>query len=282
MTNLQTQLAQALQEDCPQSDITVQCLLNTNNTTKASLICKEAGLFYGKEVIDTLWQHINPNINVSWFTNNGAPITNGQTLCTINGPAFDLLKGERVMLNYCQRLSGIATTTAAYITALNDPNIQVLDTRKTTPGLRDLEKKAVKAGGGHNHRFSLSDMVLIKENHLSYFIQESSLSNLQKQLANFKQKNPAIPIEIEIETLDQLQSYPFEHVDYILLDNFEIPRLKEALTIIKKQNIQSKIEVSGNITLNSIGRYQGLPIHRISAGALTHSVKSLDLSLLIR
>ena len=281
MNTLDTLIQNALKEDCPQTDITVNCLLKKNNKTTAYLISKEPGIFYGQEIVNKTCQLLHSAIKVTWHIKDGTFITKSQKLCTLTGPAFELLKGERVMLNYIQRLSGIATTTHHYITTLNDPAIKLMDTRKTTPGIRALEKAAVKAGGGHNHRFSLSDMVLIKENHLSYFTQESSIKKLGPQLAHFKTNNPAIPIEIEIERLGQLNTYPFEHIDYILLDNFDIPTLKKALNIIKEKNITSQIEVSGNITLDTITHYKGLPIHRISVGAITHSVKSLDLSLLI-
>ena len=180
-----------------------------------------------------------------------------------------------------QKLSGIATLTKAFVDALDNPNISVLDTRKTTPGLRFLEKEAVLAGGGVNHRLSLSDMVLIKENHLSLLAKEAHVNTLPDRIKDFKTRHPSFTIEIEVTSLAQLTSIDFSYIDFVLLDNFSIEDVKKAVSTCKKSASHLKIECSGNITLKTIGYYRNLNIDRISVGSLTHSAGALDMSLLI-
>ena len=193
-----------------------------------------------------------------------------------------VLKAERVMLNFIQRLSGIATTTSHFVARLNNPKIHVLDTRKTTPLYRFLERQAVVAGGGENHRLNLSDMVLLKENHLTQLANEGRLHQLHQLMETFKKTHPNIWIEIEIETIEQLQTMDLTLADVIMLDNFNLQTIEPAVKLCKILGFKALIEVSGNVTLDNIGRFSHLPIDRISVGSLTHSHKALDLSLLIQ
>lgn len=282
MNHLDTLLTIAIQEDCPKTDITCESLNLQNHPVEATIIAKEAGVFFGCALSQHICSKIDPKLQLTLHIKDGQHINVQQSLITLTGPSLSLLRAERILLNFLQRLCGIATTTHRYIQALNNPNIAILDTRKTTPGMRDLEKQAVVAGGGKNHRHNLSDMVLIKENHLRALVSEGRFQDLETVLITHKKNNPTIPIEIEVETLDQLKTFPLAHVDVVMFDNFSIPDIQTGATILKERNISAEIEVSGGINLHNIHLYQTLPIHRISIGALTHSVKALDLSLLAK
>ena len=247
--------------------------------TVARIIAKEDGVFFGVDLIFCALAHVDKEGYCDVFCEDGEWVTKGQVICSMKALFQALLLIERVLLNILQRASGIATQTRRFVQVLSDDSIKILDTRKTIPGLRVLEKAAVVAGGGYNHRMGLSDMVLIKENHLSVLQQQHRLGALPELLASHKQKHPECKIEIEVETLEQLRSFSFEHVDYILCDNFSMEMLDEAIAICKKRRITSELEVSGNVTLETISRYRGVDIQRISVGALTHSVKVFDLSL---
>jgi nicotinate-nucleotide pyrophosphorylase (carboxylating) len=275
---LHTLIQMALDEDCPTTDITIDCLLRQNSPITAQLISKEDGYFYGTSIVDAIIAIVDPSISVSSYIKDGQKVAPSDVLFIFEGPAFSLLKIERVLLNFLQRLSGITTTAKHYVDTLNNKDIQVLDTRKTTPATRFLEKKAVKAGGAFNHRHHLSDMVLIKENHLEQLANENG--HLEERLRDYKTLHPEKKILIEIETLDQLKTYPFDHVDIIMFDNFSIPDVRAGIEILNKRQSRAHIEISGGITLDNIHAYSTLNIHRISVGALTHSVKALDLSLL--
>ncbi len=270
----------AIAEDCPQTDITCTSLNLSNTSVDAKLITKEDGVFFGQDITTSICKEIDPSLALSFHTKDGETIKKMQTLLTIEGPSLSLLRAERLVLNFLQRLCGIATTTRQYVQALNNPSIAILDTRKTTPGLRLLEKQAVIAGGGKNHRMNLSDMMLIKENHLKTLQNEGRFDQLETLLTTHKKNHPTIPIEIEVETLDELKTLPLHLANYVMFDNFSIENVQIGADILKAQNISAEIEISGGITLDTIHLYQNLPIHRISIGALTHSVKALDLSLL--
>lgn len=270
----------ALQEDIPNGDITSQCLNIENYPGSATLLAKQSGIFYGEAIVSQVCTLVDTSISFSLSIKDGQSFHKGQSLGYLHGPYASLLKAERILLNFLQRLSGIATQANRYVKQLNNANIQILDTRKTTPGYRYLEKEAVKAGGAHNHRQNLSDMVLIKENHLAAFAEQHGIENLETTLIQFKKTSPHIQIEIEIETLEQLKTYPLEHVDFIMFDNFKVEDVQKGLVILKERNISADIEISGGITLDNIHHYANLNIQRISIGALTHSVPAIDFSLL--
>lgn len=280
-TLTQLLIQHALKEDIPVTDVTSDCLFDSNYSTTATIYAKESGIFYGEALIQGVFEHVDPSVIIHQHIHDGDSFEPKSVICDITGPALSLLKGERTCLNFIQHLSGIATQTHRFVSTLNDNSIDILDTRKTTPGLRQLEKAAVVAGGGKNHRFNLSDMVLIKENHLSHFLKTHPHTELKSRLSTFKKKNPSIPIEIEIESPDQLKSLDLSDVDFILFDNFSIDMIHEGLAIASELRYKAKIEISGNVTLDTVARYRGLGIDRISVGSLTHSVKSIDFSMLI-
>jgi nicotinate-nucleotide pyrophosphorylase (carboxylating) len=279
---LQLLLKRALHEDIPAGDITAQCLGLSNTQTEATLIARQPGLFFGVDIIQAIVAMVDPPIKYQCRVSDGALFMANQPLCVFQGDLSRLLQLERVMLNLIQHLSGVATRTSEFVSGLDNPEIDVLDTRKTTPGLRFLEKQAVCAGGGKNHRHSLSDMVLIKENHLRCFLAKFSLSELEIHLEAFRHLNPNILIEVEIESYDQLRQFPLSPVQIVLLDNFPLSDLPNAISFLQKQYPDILIEVSGNITLESIGQYRSFEIHRISVGALTHSVPIVNMSLLFK
>ncbi|MFT5171727.1 MAG: nicotinate-nucleotide pyrophosphorylase (carboxylating) [Candidatus Marinamargulisbacteria bacterium] len=275
-------LKNALDEDRPETDITSAYFLPENPDVTASIISRQTGIFYGEEIIHAIFKVIGEKVDLNIFCPNGSPLEKNQRICSLKGPIKPILLAERVMLNFIQRLSGISTTTAQFVEELDDPSIKILDTRKTTPLLRSLERNAVKAGGGVNHRFSLSDMVLLKENHLSQWISKNTPQSLADRIARFKKENPDILVEIEVESINQLTALDLSSADIIMFDNFSLPQIEEGVTVCKNQNYQAEIEISGNVSLETIHQYAGLDIQRISIGSLTHSVRALDLSLLIQ
>ncbi|MFC1770849.1 carboxylating nicotinate-nucleotide diphosphorylase [Candidatus Margulisiibacteriota bacterium] len=272
-------LKKALSEDIPQKDVTSELMVDPNAIITAELTTKEKGIFYGTEIITEIFRITDTDAAIENFVENGARINPGQKICVIKGNAKNILSNERVMLNFLQRLSGIATITNEFVQKLANPDINILDTRKTTPLLRFLEKRAVVAGGGANHRNGLSDMVLIKENHLTSFLQKNSPEELPGLFKKIRKEYPGMKIEIEIEDIGQLEEFDLSGVDYIMFDNFAIPEIKQGLEICKQKGYMAEIEISGNVTLDNIAQYRDIPIHCISVGSLTHSVKALDLSL---
>jgi len=267
------------EEDIPGGDITSELTVPVDTPADARIITKAEGVFFGTSVIRECIRHVDPTIHCSLDVADGDRITPNTRLMTLHGRMRSLLKFERVALNFLQRLCGVASSTRAYVDALGNANIQVLDTRKTTPLLRELEKQAIVAGGGANHRFGLSDMVLIKENHLLSMQTAGCLHELESRLIDFKSRHPNIPIEIEIETLSQIDQLPLHHADIVMFDNFPFELISVGAERLSRRAPTAKIEISGNITLDTISRYRHSPIHRISVGSLTHSVKALDLSM---
>ena len=271
---------QALAEDTPTTDITSDLLIPTDAHGNATMYSKSPGVFFAGPIVAAL-ATIHNELTINNQVEDGAIIQPNTPCLTISGPINHILGVERVLLNFIQRLSGISTTTRDYVTALNDTTIGIYDTRKTTPLLRHLEKQAVVAGGGKNHRFSLSDMMLIKENHLAHYIKNNDFQTLNNKLAAFKSECPTIQIEIEIDRIELLQSIDIASCDILLFDNMNLDQLQSCFNYLTQFSSQPLIEVSGNITLDTIHQYRGLPIDRISVGSLTHSVKALDVSLLI-
>lgn len=266
-------LEMALLEDFVDQDVTSDLFLSATDKVQAYIIAKESGVFFGKDIIT--WIAKRYRLNAECVA-DGYLFKSGERLITVLGSVNALLKIERTLLNFIQRLSGVATLTRQFIEALNDPAIAICDTRKTNPGMRYLQKAAVLAGGGTNHRFHLADMMLIKENHI-----DGTSQPLEKLLQAFKLENPNIPIQIEARDLAELESLPLSELDMILLDNFSMQTLEAALNYLESKNYQGLIEVSGNITLTTIKQYRHKKIHRISVGALTHSAPCIDLSLLL-
>jgi len=265
----------ALQEDVGDGDHTSLSTIPAEITGKAQLLVKDEGILAGVELAIEIFKVVDPNLKVAIFLQDGAVVKYKDVAFEVEGSARSILIAERLVLNCMQRMSGIATKTREIVDLLKGTNTKVLDTRKTTPGLRHLEKWAVKIGGGVNHRFGLYDMILIKDNHVDYAggIRQAIESANQYLLDNHKK----LAIEIEVRNLEELDEVlQTGNINRILLDNFNFAELRQAVNIINGRFIT---EASGGITIDTIREYADCGVDYISVGALTHSVKSLDLSL---
>jgi nicotinate-nucleotide pyrophosphorylase (carboxylating) len=269
--NIRPLIERAIEEDLPKGDITSDSIIAPEYISRAIILAKQDGILAGIYVAKKVFKVIDSSIRFDIHCKDGQKIKKGEKLAGLKGPAVSLLRGERTALNFLQRLSGIATVTHKYVRALEKSNTKVLDTRKTTPGLRMLEKYAVKMGGGENHRFSLSDMVLIKDNHLKIV---GSITQAI-QLARKKAK-PGMKIEVETSCLEDVQEAVKAGADMIMLDNMSMERMKD---VIKWARGRIVIEISGNINLTKAKKIGRLGADYISVGALTHSYESLDISM---
>ncbi|ERJ61272.1 carboxylating nicotinate-nucleotide diphosphorylase [Sphingobacterium paucimobilis] len=269
---------QALEEDVREGDHTSLAALPEDKWGEARLLVKENGILAGVEVGVEILHQVDPTLQVEVFIKDGQQVSNGDIVLIAKGKIHSILKAERLLLNVMQRMSGIATRTMEYVQELKGTNTRVLDTRKTTPLLRFLEKRAVVIGGGVNHRFGLYDMILIKDNHVDY---AGSVSAAVKNAVVYKQnKGIDIPIEVEVRNFDELKELlRCEGVDRVMFDNFKPEDVGEAVKLVNGRLVT---EASGGITLETIRSYALSGVDFISVGALTHSVKSLDLSLKAR
>jgi nicotinate-nucleotide pyrophosphorylase (carboxylating) len=228
----------------------------------------------GGQTTAEVFQRVNPQLNVAILQPDGTALTGGETILEIRGSARSILTAERVALNFLQRLSGIATLTRQFVDAIGPSRAKILDTRKTTPGLRALEKAAVLAGGGANHRFNLSEMVLVKDNHLSA---GSGYSEFAAAVQRLRQQHPGIRIEVEADHLEQVRSFlEVEGIDVILLDNMKPSQMREAVALGRDK---VKFEASGGVTVKSVRQIAATGVDYISVGALTHSARAIDVSL---
>jgi nicotinate-nucleotide pyrophosphorylase (carboxylating) len=265
----------ALAEDVGDGDHTSLSTIPQGQQGKAKLLIKDSGIIAGVYVALEIFKAIDPNLKLEVIINDGESVKHGDIAFFVSGSVHSILKAERLVLNTMQRMSGIATKTNSIVKVLEGTNTQVLDTRKTTPGLRYLEKLSVKIGGGVNHRFGLYDMILIKDNHVDY---AGGITNAIHSAQNYLKVNKIqIPIEIEVRNLQELmQVIEIGSVDRILLDNFDFSTLRKAVELINGAFIT---EASGGITENNVLEYAKCGVDYVSMGALTHSVKSLDMSL---
>jgi nicotinate-nucleotide pyrophosphorylase (carboxylating) len=263
-------LEAAFQEDLPEGDVTSDPLIDPSWIVTANLKAKEDLVLSGSELFQEalLWQH--PDLKITWHFKDGDFVYERQTICQIEGPALPLLKAERVALNYLGKLSGIATLTRCFVEKLQGTKTFILDTRKTTPGLRVLEKKAVRDGGGKNHRMSLSDAVLIKDNHLR------AAGGLTAAVEKIR-KAGASWIEVECSTLDEVREAVALKVQRVLLDNMDLDLMKTCLEVIPAD---VETEASGNMSLERVRSVADLGVNFISVGQITHSAPTADLSLL--
>jgi len=260
----------ALKEDAPYGDVTVSSIVSEGERAQVNLISKEAGIICGLQVFKRVFEILG-KVEVELLVKDGDLVSKGMVIGHVIGDASNILIGERIALNLLQRMSGIATLTNKYVKKLEGFNTQVLDTRKTTPNMRIFEKYAVKIGGGCNHRYNLSDSVLIKENHISAAGGLKEAVTIIRENVSFVKK-----IEVEVETLEQIKEALEVGVDIIMLDNMDVPTMKKAVGLINKKSL---IEASGNVTLNNIATVASSGVDYISVGALTHSYKVLDLSM---
>ncbi|OGQ59649.1 MAG: nicotinate-nucleotide diphosphorylase (carboxylating) [Deltaproteobacteria bacterium RIFCSPLOWO2_12_FULL_38_8] len=264
----------AFEEDVGREDITSSLLIGPKQCAKAQIVSKGEGVLCGLFLLEKIFSWENAKVIIKNRFEDGAKIKNSDEVVLLEGNLRDILKAERVALNFLGRLSGIATLTHQFVEAVKGCAVDIMDTRKTTPAFRFLEKYAVKIGGGKNHRFGLYDAILIKENHL---IATPGLKNAIHQVrSNLKTK---MPIEVEVTTLKEVKEALDAKVDIILLDNFSTENVKEAVLMIQKQAL---VEVSGGVTLENVKNYAQTGVDRISIGALTHSVTTFDFSLLVR
>ncbi len=264
----------AFAEDIGDGDHTTLCCIPEDAMGAQKLLVKEDGILAGVEVAKKIFNRFDPTLEIEQFMNDGDSIKKGDVAFVVRGKVRSLLQTERLMLNVMQRMSGIATVTAKYMKILEGTKCKVLDTRKTTPGMRMLEKAAVKIGGGVNHRIGLFDMILLKDNHVDF---AGGITNALDRAQDYlKKNNKNLKIEIEVRNFDELkEALAHEGVDRIMLDNFSVENTRKAVEIV---NGRVEIESSGGITIDTIRDYAECGVDYVSVGALTHSVKGLDLS----
>jgi nicotinate-nucleotide pyrophosphorylase (carboxylating) len=261
----------ALKEDMPDGDITSESLVPPESISRAIFLAKEDGILAGIDVAARVFWKIDPHVLFQKDAEDGNAIKKGNTLARIEGPSLSLLKSERTALNFLQRMSGIATMTQEYVKGLEGSKTQILDTRKTTPSLRALEKYAVKMGGGINHRLSLSDMVLIKDNHLKI------VGNIPEAIKRARVRvGRDIKIEVETTSLEEVKEAVQAGADMIMLDNMSPGKMRE---VVEWVDGRVPLEASGNVTLSTLKEIAASGVNYISVGGLTHSYRSLDISM---
>jgi len=265
----------ALKEDIGNGDHTSLSTIPASAKGKARLLIKEAGIVCGIDVAFKVLNKVDPSLVITRVLKDGDRVKPGDIAFTVEGSSISILTAERLLLNFMQRLSGIATTTNFYVEKLKGTNTKLLDTRKTTPLLRELEKYAVKIGGGENHRFGLFDMILVKDNHIDF---AGGIANAVNAVETYlKMKDLNLKIEVEARSIDDVKELlGYKGVHRIMLDNFTPARMKEAVALIDGQ---TETEASGGITIENLREYAETGVDYISVGALTHHIKSLDMSL---
>ena len=261
----------ALKEDITSEDISTNAVYKNDRLAEISLFSKEEGILAGIDVFKRVFELLDSSVEFTEYKKDGDNLLNKDLILKIRANVKTILSAERTALNYLQRMSGIATYTRKMLEALDDKNIKLLDTRKTTPNMRIFEKYSVRVGGGYNHRYNLSDAIMLKDNHIDAAGSITEAIKLARDYSPFIKK-----IEIEVEDLKGVEEAVKAGADIIMLDNMDIETTKEAIKIINKKAI---IECSGNVDINNINRFKGLEIDYISSGAITHSAKILDLSL---
>ena len=266
-------VAIALSEDLGSGDITAE-LIPADATARAIVTAREALTLAGQPWVDEIYRQLDERVSVDWMFNDGDRIREDSEICVITGPARAILSGERTALNFLQTLSATATQTARYVAAIKGTRASILDTRKTIPGLRHAQKYAVRCGGGSNHRVGLYDAVLIKENHII------STGGIAAAIAAARQEHDDLPVEVEVESIDELREALDAGADRLLLDNFTIDELKQAVEINQDEcATPADLEASGGITIDNIRGIAETGVDYISVGALTKNVKAVDLSM---
>ena len=264
----------ALREDLGAGDTTTQFFVPHELRALGKIVARERAIVAGTETAAEVFRRVDSSLEVEILQPDGTALSGGETILKVRGAAGSILTAERVALNFLQRLCGIATLTRQFVDAIGKSRAKILDTRKTTPGLRALEKAAVVAGGGANHRSTLSDMVLVKDNHLHA---AADAAGLVSAIQRLRQERPGIRIEVEADRLEQVRSFlELDGIDVILLDNMEPTEMREAVAAGKGK---VKFEASGGINLKNVRRIAASGVDYISVGALTHSARGIDLSL---
>ena len=269
--NVDPYILYALKEDITSEDVTTNSVMPKACPGEVDLICKEDGIICGLQVFARVFELLDEKTEIEFFVEDGDAVKAGQLMAKVKGDIRVLLSGERTALNYLQRMSGVATYTNSISKLLEGTGIQLLDTRKTTPNNRIFEKYAVRVGGGHNHRYNLTDGVLLKDNHIGAAGGVKEAIQMAKDYAPFVRK-----IEVEVENLDMVREAVDAGADIIMLDNMSTEVMQEAISIIDHK---AEIEISGNVTRENIERIKGLGVDYVSSGALTHSAPIMDISL---
>ena len=270
--DLAAQVARSLAEDIGSGDVTA-ALVAPGTQAVATLLTREAAVLCGTAWVDETFRQLDPAVRVTWRVGEGDKVEANTVLCDITGPARAILTGERTALNFLQTLSGTATATRRYVDAVAGTGCQILDTRKTLPGLRLAQKYAVRCAGGRNHRIGLYDMVLVKENHIV------AAGGIAAALAQARVQAPGIPVEIEVETLDEFRDALTARPDVILLDEFDETAMREAVALNRAAGGAVKIEASGGVDLDTVRRIAATGVDYISVGSLTKHLHATDLSL---
>ncbi|HKU15912.1 MAG TPA: carboxylating nicotinate-nucleotide diphosphorylase [Steroidobacteraceae bacterium] len=266
-------VATALQEDVGSGDLTAQ-LIPAGRTAHATVITREDAVLCGTAWFDEVFRQLDARVRVSWSAHDGDRVSAAQQLCTLDGPARSLLTGERSALNFLQSLSGTATVTRRYVDAVAGTRCRILDTRKTIPGLRVAQKYAVLCGGGTNHRIGLFDAILVKENHIA------AAGSIAAAAAEARRLDSKVLLEVEVETLAQLREALDASVDRILLDNFSLDEMREAVRITRQHaSAHTGLEASGNMTLETLRQVAETGVDFISVGGLTKHLRAVDLSM---
>ena len=267
-------IAAALKEDIGQGDITTDFFVPETLHATGRIIAREKAIVAGAAAAADVFRQVDPSIEVRIIRADGTEVAAGDVIIEVRGLARSILKAERVALNFLQHLCGIATLTRQFVDAVGNSSVKILDTRKTTPGLRALEKAAVVAGGGGNHRFGLYDMVLVKDNHLATF---EGLTSLAGRIRQLRQERPNIRIEVEADDLEQVRAFvELDGIDVILLDNMTPAQIREAIAL-RRDSI--KFEASGGVTLKNVNRIAATGVDYISIGSLTHAARAIDVGL---
>lgn len=271
---IQRNVTDALGEDVGSGDLTA-ALINTDDIAGAKIVARQSLVLAGQPWVDEVFHRLDPEITIDWYVADGQSAETDEVICKLVGNARALLTGERTALNFLQTLSATATQTAAYVRAIKGTGARVLDTRKTLPGLRLAQKYAVRVGGGSNHRVGLFDAILIKENHIE------SAGGITQAIAAAQRQNAGVLIEVEVESVDELEEALAAGAQRILLDNFPIDKLRAAVALNDNSaGAAAKLEASGNITLDNIRGIAESGVDFISTGALTKHVAAIDLSML--
>jgi nicotinate-nucleotide pyrophosphorylase (carboxylating) len=271
-TQIAADVERAFAEDLGSGDATAE-LLPAEAYAEAQLTCREDAVLAGTAWFDACFRHLNPNVQIDWRAHDGERVKAGAVICRLSGNARSLVSAERSALNFLQLLSGTASMTADYVAAVAGSATRILDTRKTVPGLRMAQKYAVRCGGGHNHRIGLYDAILVKENHII------AAGSIAAAVEAARRLHPKLLLEVEVENLDELAQALDAGVDRIMLDNFSLPLMVEA---VQQTAGRVPLEVSGNVTLDTIGEFARTGVDFISVGALTKHVRAVDLSLRLR
>lgn len=266
----------ALEEDIGSGDVTAEYFVPEDRMAKAFVVVRQDGVISGVKVAEEVFRQVDPNLQVHVLIEDGSNVAAGGVLMSVEGRARSILTAERTALNFLQRLSGVASLTARYVDLVKHTRARILDTRKTTPGYRALEKQAVLHGGGTNHRMGLYDRAMVKDNHLAA---EGGLAALQQAILRLKADKPKVKVELEADRLDQVRSFlTLEGVDYILLDNMSLDEMREAVAM---RGLAEKVqlEASGGVNLDTVAAIAETGVDFVSVGALTHSAPALDVGL---